>query len=510
MAFPTSPTNGSTTVVNGIVYLYSSADNSWTRFSSPPGNLTVTSNLTSSGNLIAANVYFGNIAWANGVPVSFSTGAGTYSNTNVAAYLTTGTVSITSLSVGVGTQVDSLNLNNNNLYNVNTIRISDPGTSEGISWDGGSGWNIYESPNDLSNNTGNLQIVLSGTRVFTVDTNQTVNIPSTRAATSTTTGALTVGGGAGVAGALYIANTGDVSANIGAYQEYANVYLSAVTTFAVTNAGAGAYVIDSESNPSLYLVRGQRYNFSLNASGHPFWIKTAPTTGTGDQYNTGVTNNGDDVGLITFEVPLTAPDVLYYICQFHSSMVGQLRIVNFATIDANIGTLFSGNASTNANLGAFQSYANTKIGNNANGNLVVVAATTSTNTTTGALVVGGGAGIAGNAYVGGNVVVTSNVSANRFFTTQGLFWSGNGVAFSSGGGGGGGGTVDYVASPTPPVSPDNGDFWYKTTTGILFQYQSDGTNAYWFDVQTQAIAGNVTVSPTSASDILSPFLLGGM
>jgi hypothetical protein len=133
MAFPTSPTNGSTTVVNGIVYLYSSADNSWTRFSSPPGNLTVTSNLTSSGNLIAANVYFGNIAWANGVPVSFSTGAGTYSNTNVAAYLTTGTVSITSLSVGVGTQVDSLNLNNNNLYNVNTIRISDPGTSEGIS-----------------------------------------------------------------------------------------------------------------------------------------------------------------------------------------------------------------------------------------------------------------------------------------------------------------------------------------------------------------------------------------
>lgn len=509
MAFPISPTNNQTTTVNGIVYSYSATENSWTRLSTSPGNLTVTGNLTSAGNLIAANVYFGNIAWANGVPVSFST----YSNTNVAAYLTTGTVSITNLAVGDSLiQQDVLDLNNNNLYNVNTIRISDPGTSEGISWEGGSGWNIYESPNDLSNNIGNLQVVLSGTRAFTIDTNQTVNIPSTWAATSTSTGALTVGGGVGIGGALYIANTGDVSANIGAYQTYANVYLSAVTTFAVTNAGAGAYVIDSESNPALYLVRGQKYNFSLNASGHPFWIKTAASTGTGDQYNTGVTNNGTAVGLITFEVPLTAPDVLYYICQFHSSMVGQLRIVNFATIDANIGTLFSGNVSTNANLGSFQAYANTKIGNNSNGNLVVVATTTSTNTTTGALVVGGGAGIAGNAYVGGNIVVTSNVSANKFYTAEGLYWSGNGVAFSSGGGG----TVDYVASSTAPVSPDDGDFWYQTTTGILFQYLSDGTTSYWFDTQTESVSGvaytnaNVEAYVNTTVNILSPFLLGGM
>ena len=663
MAFPVSPTNGSTAVVNSIVYQYDSADNAWTRLSSPPGNLTVTSNLTSSGNLITSNLYVSTLRWANGVSISLT---GTYSNVNVEAYIganigsllvnaATQATSINTINANLGAyqlyananigtlflgnastqanigrlflgnastnanlgafqayantkigtnpnsnlvvvstatsanitsgalvvaggigvagnvisggnitgsfgtfisnlsigpnliQQDALNLNNNNLYNVNTIRINDPGTSEGIAWEGGSGWNIYESPNDLSNNTGNLQIVLSGTRVFTVDTNQTVNIPSTRAATSTTTGALTVGGGAGIAGALHIANTGDVSANIGAYQTYANVYLSAVTTFAVTNAGAGAYVIDSESNPALYLVRGQRYNFALNASGHPFWIKTAPTTGTGDQYNTGVTNNGNAVGLITFEVPLTAPDVLYYICQFHSSMVGQLRIVNFANIDANVGTLFLGDVSTNANLGAFQLYANTKIGNNSNGNLVVVAATTSTDTTTGALVVGGGAGIAGNAYVGGNVVVTSNVLADKFFTTQGLYWSGNGVAFSSGGGGGSG-NIDYVASASAPVSPDDGDFWYNTTTGILFQYLTDGVSSYWFDIQTQAITGNVpAISSTytnsnveayiganigsyqlyananaatqatsinainaAINNILSPFLLGGM
>jgi hypothetical protein len=46
-----------------------------------------------------------------------------------------------------------------------------------------------------------------------------------------------------------------------------------------------------------------------------FWIKTAATTGTGDAYNTGVTNNGDDVGTITWTVDLDAPSTLYYICQ---------------------------------------------------------------------------------------------------------------------------------------------------------------------------------------------------
>ena len=76
--------------------------------------------------------------------------------------------------------------------------------------------------------------------------------------------------------------------------------------------------------------------------------------------------------------------------------------------NANIGTLFLGNAITNANLGAFQSYANTKIGTNTNSNLVVVATTSSTSNTTGALVVGGGVGVAGNVNIGGNLSVSGS------------------------------------------------------------------------------------------------------
>jgi hypothetical protein len=103
--------------------------------------------------------------------------------------------------------------------------------------------------------------------------------------------------------------------------------LSVIENYNVTSSGTSAYIINGASNPTLTLVRNQTYFFTVNASGHPFWIKTAATTGTGDQYNTGVTNNGDDVGGITFTVPGDAPNTLYYICQFHGSMQGTINII---------------------------------------------------------------------------------------------------------------------------------------------------------------------------------------
>ena len=97
-------------------------------------------------------------------------------------------------------------------------------------------------------------------------------------------------------------------------------------TLVVTNSGSGAYLIRGQSNPTLTLVRGFRYEFAVNASGHPFFIKTVVGTGTGNQYTSGVTNNGAQVGTIIFDVPSDAPSLLYYQCQFHAPMVGQIII----------------------------------------------------------------------------------------------------------------------------------------------------------------------------------------
>ena len=97
-------------------------------------------------------------------------------------------------------------------------------------------------------------------------------------------------------------------------------------SYIVTNSGAGAYVIDASNNPTLNLLRGFTYTFNINASGHPFYIKTVQTTGTGSQYTSGVTGNGTQSGTLTFAVPYNAPSTLYYICQYHGAMSGIINI----------------------------------------------------------------------------------------------------------------------------------------------------------------------------------------
>ncbi len=104
-------------------------------------------------------------------------------------------------------------------------------------------------------------------------------------------------------------------------------------SYDVTNQGATAYVFNGEglsnvTNPDLTLKRGETYEFNMNVPGHPFYIKTAQTLGTGETYDNGVTNNGASTGTITFTVPDTAPDTLFYICEFHSPMTGTLTIVD--------------------------------------------------------------------------------------------------------------------------------------------------------------------------------------
>lgn len=108
--------------------------------------------------------------------------------------------------------------------------------------------------------------------------------------------------------------------------------------YAVSNSGASSYLINNTSNPSISLLRGFTYYFTVNASGHPFWIKTSQTIGTGDAYTTGITNNGTASGQIAFTVPFDAPNILYYSCQFHSSMSGIFNISNLGPIGATGAT----------------------------------------------------------------------------------------------------------------------------------------------------------------------------
>jgi len=99
-------------------------------------------------------------------------------------------------------------------------------------------------------------------------------------------------------------------------------------TFQVSNNSLSSWRIDGATNPTLNLIRGQTYTFNINASGHPFWIKTVNSTGTANAYSNGVTGNGTEVGTLTFVVPLNAPASLHYNCEFHPSMNGAINVAD--------------------------------------------------------------------------------------------------------------------------------------------------------------------------------------
>ena len=118
-------------------------------------------------------------------------------------------------------------------------------------------------------------------------------------------------------------------------------------SFTVTNSGSGAYTFAGGAtgdNATLTLIRGHTYKFSVNASGHPFRINTSNTTGTSAAYvnGTAVINNGAAVGDIYFTVPDTAPDTLYYNCEYHSSMAGTINVSNVVRIDKANDSLLVG------------------------------------------------------------------------------------------------------------------------------------------------------------------------
>ena len=98
----------------------------------------------------------------------------------------------------------------------------------------------------------------------------------------------------------------------------------------VVNNGSSSYRFTgpgqdgAEDNPDIFLVRGQRYVFKMNASGHPFQIRVSNG---GSAYSDGVTNNGAQTGNVEINVQHDAPSRLYYQCTSHGGMVGNIYVI---------------------------------------------------------------------------------------------------------------------------------------------------------------------------------------
>ena len=106
----------------------------------------------------------------------------------------------------------------------------------------------------------------------------------------------------------------------------------------VTNNGSSNYIfngpggLSNADDPTIYLARGQTYEFDNQSGGsHPFQIRQSAG---GSAYTTGVTyapehssgSNSTSTGIIRFEVPFASPNTLYYQCTSHSSMGGNIVV----------------------------------------------------------------------------------------------------------------------------------------------------------------------------------------
>ena len=195
----------------------------------------------------------------------------------------------------------------------------------------------------------------------------------------------------------------------------------------VVNNGASAYRFTgpgqdgAENNPDIYLVRGQRYVFKMNASGHPFQIRVANG---GAAYSDGVTNNGAQTGNVVFNVQHDAPAQLYYQCTSHGGMVGNIYIVGGPQVISGVvtATTFVGNLTGTAS-------ANAVLTGSTNDQLVTV---------TGANAITGESALTYTNNILKNEVsdasgLTAHILVNNSESSAGLSLLGSGSSFSSGG-----------------------------------------------------------------------------
>lgn len=132
----------------------------------------------------------------------------------------------------------------------------------------------------------------------------------------------------------------------------------------------GPGVSDAAEDPTIYVLRGRRYEFVNNMGAHPFEIRSA-INGSAYTPADGLTNNGVSNGTLTWDVRFDAPDTLYYQCTAHPSMVGQITVVGNDTTGGALQsrTTVSGttasladNAIGNIDITGFKSYSLMKVG----------------------------------------------------------------------------------------------------------------------------------------------------
>jgi len=245
----------------------------------------------------------------------------------------------------------------------------------------------------------------------------------------------------------------------------------AETIFNIVNNGASAYTFSGDGfsstsdNPTIYLTRGKTYKFAVNASGHPFLIRLSSG---GSSYSDGVTNNGAQTGNVIFTVPMNAPNTLVYQCQYHSGMVGDIKIFNEDSfLDSSDAISLIDSAYVQARQITYDFLDSSEVISLIDSAYVQARQTS-----------GGGGTFDSAAAI--ELIDSAYVQARQ----------------TSGGGGG----ASVTSSDAAPSSPSAGDLWYDTTDGTLNIYYTDSSSSQWVNTSGTSGGAVVTISDTAPSN----------
>lgn len=122
-------------------------------------------------------------------------------------------------------------------------------------------------------------------------------------------------------------NTGTTTSTTSSDTSSAETYtinVSASSSSDYTQSGSDRNGSVSGADPLVTVKVGDTVNFAVNASGHPFYLKTVQETGT-DNLISGASGNGATNGTVSWTP--TAAGTYYYQCSLHNGMYGTI-IVN--------------------------------------------------------------------------------------------------------------------------------------------------------------------------------------
>ena len=460
------------------------------------GGVGITGNVN-AGNVIATSFRSDNFSFANGRTLADRI-TGTFSNANVAAYLTTGTVTASNITVTGTLTAPGIR---------KTSSTSAPASpAVGDLWYKTDTDVYYQYINDGTNNywvdyVGATVSNAAVTAGAATDYAFTSGTPST----SISTGAVVVSGGVGISGALYIGGLGDFGGNVTVNNLRANLNIQS-STLAVTGSGAvvgnlttgnlatgiatiaradiaGALTVGGDVNITGNIVAGgvrksQSTTAPVNPTVGDLWYKT--DTDVYYQYTSDGTNK--------------------YWIDYVGATVSNAAVQNSSSVDF---TITSGTESTNTTSGALTIVGGVGITGNINAGNVIATSFRSDNflfangRTLADRITGTYSNSNVTAYLTGSITTgdlsTGNITAGNISTTditaRDVTLTGNIT---------GGGLRKYAQS-SAPANPILGDVWYKTDTDVYYQYINDGANYFWVDYVGPTVS-NAAVQNGTNSD----------